>query len=171
MIPLMLRLSLGLVAALLATHHFSASSGTDLTLEQLDVTPMAVVTATPEIATLPQAPVRMVRDFSLNVPKQGVAALPTQVPASLPTRVPASLATEVPTLLPVQTAEPLQAMKAPDRDGCDPAYPDKKTCIPPGPPFDQGCAITSERRFEVLPPDPQSLDADGDGIGCEPIRG
>lgn len=52
---------------------------------------------------------------------------------------------------------------------CDPAYPDERTCIPPGPPFDQGCAITSERLFTVLPPDPQGLDADGDGIGCEPI--
>ena len=31
------------------------------------------------------------------------------------------------------------------------------------------CAITEERLFEVLPPDPQRLDHDGDGIGCEPI--
>jgi hypothetical protein len=55
------------------------------------------------------------------------------------------------------------------RPGCDPAYPEARTCIPPGPPFDQGCAITDQRRFEVLPPDPQHLDSDGDGIGCEPI--
>ena len=60
--------------------------------------------------------------------------------------------------------------KEPERTGCDPAYPEERTCIPPGPPFDQGCAITSERLFEVLPPDPQRLDHDGDGIGCEPIR-
>jgi hypothetical protein len=52
---------------------------------------------------------------------------------------------------------------------CDSAYPEERTCIPPGPPFDQGCAITSERLFEVLPPDPQRLDHDGDGIGCEPV--
>lgn len=50
---------------------------------------------------------------------------------------------------------------------CDHAYPD--VCIPPGPPWEQGCAITPERNFRVLPPDPQRLDADGDGIGCEPI--
>jgi hypothetical protein len=55
------------------------------------------------------------------------------------------------------------------RADCDPAYPDERTCIPPGPPFDQGCAITDQRNFTVLPPDPQHLDADGDGIGCEPI--
>lgn len=52
---------------------------------------------------------------------------------------------------------------------CDPAYPDENTCIRPGPPFKQGCAITDQRRFTVLPPDPQGLDHDGDGIGCEPI--
>jgi hypothetical protein len=56
-----------------------------------------------------------------------------------------------------------------DRTGCDPAYPDAQTCIPPGPPFNQGCAITNERLFTVLPPDPQRLDHDGDGIGCEPV--
>lgn len=55
------------------------------------------------------------------------------------------------------------------RDGCDPSYPDEDTCIPLGPPFDQGCEITNERFFTVLPPDPQHLDADKDGIGCEPI--
>ena len=60
--------------------------------------------------------------------------------------------------------------KEPERTGCDPAYPEERTCIPPGPPFDQGCAVTSERLFKVLPPDPQRLDHDGDGIGCEPIR-
>jgi hypothetical protein len=36
-------------------------------------------------------------------------------------------------------------------------------------PLAQGCAITDERRFTVLAPDPQRLDHDGDGIGCEPI--
>jgi micrococcal nuclease len=64
---------------------------------------------------------------------------------------------------------PTPEPSAPERAGCDPAYPEERTCIPPGPPFDQGCAVTSERRFEVLPPDPQGLDHDGDGIGCEPI--
>lgn len=55
------------------------------------------------------------------------------------------------------------------RINCDPAYPETRTCIPPGPPFNQGCAITSERNFRVLAPDPQGLDHDVDGIGCEPI--
>jgi hypothetical protein len=55
------------------------------------------------------------------------------------------------------------------RQGCDPAYPEERTCIPPGPPLAAPCAITDERNFTVLPPDPRRLDRDGDGIGCEPI--
>jgi hypothetical protein len=55
------------------------------------------------------------------------------------------------------------------RTGCDPAYPEERTCIPSGPPLAQPCAITDERNFIVLTPDPRRLDADGDGIGCEPI--
>ena len=55
--------------------------------------------------------------------------------------------------------------RSPATAGC----PEERTCIPPGPPFDQGCAVTSERLFKVLPPDPQRLDHDGDRIGCEPI--
>ena len=92
-------------------------------------------------------------------PRAGYAA------ASLPSLEPLRAVTSLPTVTPELES------KEPERSGCDPAYPDKRTCIPPGPPFDQGCAITSERRFEVLPPDPQGLDHDGDGIGCEPIRG
>jgi hypothetical protein len=107
-----------------------------------------------------------------------IAALPTVTPpeepaapragyaaASLAALEPLRAVTSLPTMTPPR--EP----KEPERTGCDPAYPEERTCIPPGPPFDQGCAITSERRFEVLPPDPQGLDHDGDGIGCEPIRG
>jgi hypothetical protein len=90
-------------------------------------------------------------------------ALPTRVPASLPTRLPLSLPRITPR---PPTPTPLPAN---DRAACDPAYPDKRTCIPPGPPFDQGCAITDQRLFTVLPPDPQHLDADHDGIGCEPV--
>jgi hypothetical protein len=106
-----------------------------------------------------------------------IAALPTVSPpdepaapragyaaASLPALEPLRAVTSLPTLTPLETKEP-------ERKGCDPAYPEERTCIPPGPPFDQGCAITSERRFDVMPPDPQGLDHDGDGIGCEPIRG
>ena len=107
-----------------------------------------------------------------------IAALPTVTPpeepaapragyaaASLAALEPLRAVTSLPTVMPPR--EP----KEPERSGCDPAYPEERTCIPPGPPFDQGCAITSERRFEVLPPDPQGLDHDDDGIGCEPIRG
>jgi hypothetical protein len=105
-----------------------------------------------------------------------IAALPTVTPpeepaapragyaaASLAALEPLRAVTSLPTMTPPKPKEP-------ERTGCDPAYPEERTCIPPGPPFDQGCAITSERRFEVLPPDPQGLDHDGDGIGCEPIR-
>jgi hypothetical protein len=60
-------------------------------------------------------------------------------------------------------------LELPSRIGCDPAYPDARTCIPPGPPFNLGCKITNERLFTVLPPDPQGLDRDKDGIGCEPV--
>jgi hypothetical protein len=55
-----------------------------------------------------------------------------------------------------------------DRTGCDPAYPDERTCIAPGRPLDAPCSITDQRNFTVLAPDPRRLDADGDGIGCEP---
>jgi hypothetical protein len=107
---------------------------------------------------------------------RSIAALPTVTPpempapprvdyaaASLPALEPQRAVASLPAVTP--TAEP----KEPERTGCDPAYPEERTCIAPGPPFDQGCAITSERRFDVLPPDPQGLDHDGDGIGCEPI--
>jgi hypothetical protein len=56
-----------------------------------------------------------------------------------------------------------------DRTGCDPAYPDERTCIAPGRPLAAPCAITDQRNFTVLPPDPRRLDADRDGIGCEPV--
>src|SRR5215212_7412282 len=65
---------------------------------------------------------------------------------------------------PVATA--IAATRSLGQVDCDPAYPETRTCIAPGPPFNQGCAITSERRFTVLSPDPQALDHDGDGIGC-----
>lgn len=59
-------------------------------------------------------------------------------------------------------------LEVPDRLGCDSAYPDARTYIAPGPHSIRG-AITDERNFTVLPPDPQSLDRDRDGIGCEPV--
>ena len=116
--------------------------------------PRSIATLPRSIATLP--PVTPPEELA--APRAGYAA------ASLPSLDPLQAVTSLPTVtLPHEEKES-------ERLGCDPAYPDKRTCIPPGPPFDQGCAITSERRFEVLPPDPQRLDHDGDGIGCEPIR-
>jgi hypothetical protein len=109
---------------------------------------------------------------------RSIATLPTVTPpeepapragyaaASLPSLAPQRAVASLPAVTP--TPEPKESKRK--RTGCDPAYPEQRTCIPPGPPFDQGCAITSERLFEVLPPDPQRLDHDGDGIGCEPIR-
>jgi hypothetical protein len=47
---------------------------------------------------------------------------------------------------------------------CDPSYPD--TCIP-SPPPDLDCGEISDKRFQVVPPDPHGFDRDGDGIGCE----
>jgi micrococcal nuclease len=109
---------------------------------------------------------------------RSIAALPTVTPPEMPPPPRAGYAAaSLPALEPLRavtslpTVTPALESKETERTECDPAYPDKRTCIPPGPPFDQGCAITSERRFEVLPPDPQGLDHDGDGIGCEPIRG
>ena len=92
----------------------------------------------------------------------------TRIPASLPTREPTS-ASIPPT--PSPSPRRLWTPTETPRPGCDPAYPDARTCIPSGPPFAQGCAITDERNFTVLRPDPQRLDADKDGIGCEPIGG
>jgi micrococcal nuclease len=89
-------------------------------------------------------------------PRAGYAA------ASLPALDPQPRKTSLPTVTPVPLSEPV-------RTGCDPAYPEERTCIPSGPPLAQPCAITDERNFTVLPPDPRRLDADGDGIGCEPI--
>jgi hypothetical protein len=47
---------------------------------------------------------------------------------------------------------------------CDSSYPD--TCIP-SPPPDLDCGEISDKRFQVVPPDPHGFDRDGDGIGCE----
>ncbi len=94
----------------------------------------------------------------------GTAALFVNVPASVAATL--NQGAQV-----VDAGEPtdLVAAVAPNRTGCDPAYPDERTCIPSGSPLDAPCSITDERNFTVLPPDPRDLDADGDGIGCEPI--
>jgi len=116
-----------------------------------------------------------------NAPRDSTVAyapLPTPTPAAraaAPTPLSNSRAARQAAALP--TAEPSPTIELTSskleyeaRPGCDPAYPDQRTCIPPGPPFNQGCKITDERRFTVLPPDPQHLDFDGDGIGCEPVK-
>jgi hypothetical protein len=107
---------------------------------------------------------------------RSIATLPTVTPLEMPAPPRAGYAAaSLPALEPQRAVAsppavtPTPEQKKPERTGCDPAYPEERTCIPPGPPFDQGCAITSERLFKVLPPDPQRLDHDGDGIGCEPI--
>lgn len=126
--------------------------------------PAPSVEIAPLPAAIPQSP-EAKRRF-------GISTLPTPVrfPATLPTRGPTAVA-----LLAIAAEEAPRETPEPARDKkrkkCDPAYPDRRTCIPPGPPFAQGCAITDERLFTVLPPDPQRLDHDNDGIGCEPIGG
>jgi hypothetical protein len=92
-------------------------------------------------------------------PTPTVNARTTRQVSALPTAQPSAT---------VELTSPKLGYEA--RPGCDPAYPDERTCIPPGPPFKQGCKITDQRLFTVLPPDPQHLDSDGDGIGCEPMK-
>ncbi len=144
--------------------------------------------ATHEVATIPIFDPGIAAASPVVEPRAVAAVLPTRtspdqahLSASLPGATIRSLPTRTVPALPSPTApsrELLEAWAAPTalptfsttpREGCDPAYPDEDTCIPPGPPFDQGCAITDERRFTVLPPDPQGLDHDSDRIGCEPM--
>lgn len=129
--------------------------------------PLPTPTPRPIIAHAPQphvwqTPTSLSYD-AMGAPLRTPVPEPEHTPTSTPEPVPATLPTTTP-VSPPPTATP-----AASRTGCDPAYPDARTCIPPGPPWDQGCAITDERRFEVLSPDPQRLDHDGDGIGCEPV--
>ena len=49
-------------------------------------------------------------------------------------------------------------------DNCSPYYP--TLCIPTPPP-DLDCRDIGRVDFQVLPPDPNRLDGDRDGIGCE----
>lgn len=123
-------------------------------------------TPTPRVVTA-HAPEPRVRLTPISLAYEAVAAplrTPEPDPAPLPTMSPTPAPEPMTLSATLPTATPVDA-----RPGCDPAYPDARTCIPPGPPWDQGCAVTAERRFSVLPPDPQGLDHDGDGIGCEPI--
>jgi hypothetical protein len=117
----------------------------------------SAVPTTQSIATLPtMTPPPETAVPRETVPRAGYAA------ASRPALDPQRSITSLPTVTP-------SPMPAPARTGCDPAYPEERTCIPPGPPLAQPCAITDERNFTVLPPDPRGLDRDRDGIGCEPV--
>lgn len=161
----------GSVAAgmLVLAGHFLAAPMRETRLAATPAATMMAALMPPDVAELPTrdatshptpspspAPVQ-----AASFPARGFAKAP---PTHATTRIAApALPTETPT-----SPSPSPSIP-PSRSGCDPAYPDEDTCIPPGPPFDQGCAITEERRFTVLPPDPQRLDHDEDGIGCEPI--
>ncbi|MEP0872887.1 thermonuclease family protein [Trichocoleus desertorum AS-A10] len=59
---------------------------------------------------------------------------------------------------------PTDPQPAAQTSNCSPAYPG--VCIPPRPP-DLNCGDISERRFQVIAPDPHGFDRDGDGVGCE----
>jgi hypothetical protein len=112
---------------------------------------------TQSIATLPtMTPRPETAGPRETVPRAGYAA------ASRPSLNAQQSITSLPTVTPGLESAPV-------RIGCEPAYPEERTCIPPGLPLDQPCAITDERNFTVLPPDPRGLDADGDGVGCEPL--
>jgi hypothetical protein len=146
---------LGLVGFILFGVALQATPRQRAAQEVAIVAPSAVIATVP-LARLPS--VETTRRTTTPTPLP-----PTPVPATLPTRVPASLSQRA------TAAPPRQTPAGPLRVNCDPAYPEQRTCIPPGPPFKQGCAITDQRLFAVLPPDPQHLDSDKDGIGCEPI--
>ena len=66
--------------------------------------------------------------------------------------------------LPSTVLNELQIDATTDNGECDSSYPD--TCIP-SPPPNLNCGDISDKRFEVLSPDPHGFDRDGDGIGCE----
>jgi hypothetical protein len=66
--------------------------------------------------------------------------------------------------LPSITLNELQIDATTENEECDSSYPD--TCIP-SPPPNLNCGDISDKRFEVLSPDPHGFDRDGDGIGCE----
>jgi len=73
-------------------------------------------------------------------------------------------------LVPSEDTPPVDTNPGPETSqNCDHvSYPD--VCIPAGPPY-LVCSDISDRNFRVRPPDPHRFDADGNGIGCEEIRG
>jgi hypothetical protein len=126
------------------------------TIESLAVVTAAVPTPR-SLATLPTITPHRERARPTEPPPQAGYAAPSRPALEAPGRI-----SSLPRITPSDAQES-------SRTGCDPAYPEERTCISPGPPLAAPCAITDERNFTVLSPDPRRLDADGDGIGCEPI--
>ena len=65
---------------------------------------------------------------------------------------------------PIDTGQKPEAPQNCDRV----SYPD--VCIPAAPPY-LSCSDIPDRNFRVRAPDPHRFDADGNGIGCEEVRG
>lgn len=78
---------------------------------------------------------------------------------------PAPFATPVPSEF---TPPPTGSTPAPAQNCDRVSYPD--ICVPSAPPF-LSCSDIPDRNFRVRAPDPHHFDADGNGIGCEEIRG
>ena len=117
--------------------------------------PELPATEMPVVATL-TPPTSTPRAVVAPTPKPRVMIMPTSLAGEIvesPQRTPPPAPTSTPTPATPTPPNTLPATPANERTGCDPAYPDAGTCIPPGPPFDQGCAITEERGFAVLPPE------------------
>ncbi len=104
---------------------------------------------------------------SLPIVNVGPPPLPTPPPTPLqslaPTSPPLALPA-APSLPATAIAAPVVSNITPQESDCDPSYP--TICIPRNAP-DLDCHEISERRFEVLQPDPHRFDGDKDGIGCE----
>jgi hypothetical protein len=160
--PLAILIPLGVVGFLLVATTFRAPPRTEVEgAQEVSIRAPDTVVATIPLARLPTA--EAAGSMETPTPTPTAPPMPTRVAATLPTRAPASLPARPAAILPERSPAAVA------RGNCDPAYPEQRTCIPPGPPFNQGCAITDQRLFVVLTPDPQRLDADRDGIGCEPI--
>jgi hypothetical protein len=88
----------------------------------------------------------------------------TPLPGATATTLPSATIPATQTPLASTPVVPSQTALIPVSGNCDPSYPG--VCIPPAPP-DLDCKDVTDRRFQVLPPDPHNFDRDGDGIGCE----
>jgi hypothetical protein len=111
------------------------------------------------------------------VPPEGCAGeCPEVAEAPKPSGTPAPSGTPRP-VTPSQ-AGPIESEYTPPIDtgatpvpaqNCDRvSYPD--VCVPVAPPY-LSCTDIPDRNFRVRAPDPHRFDADGNGIGCEEVRG